>query len=311
LLRLRTSGSIASGDLKLGLGRYGVISAFGRKEVENFSFTPSLVGNYQETIVVENVLDSFNDQNVAVKANVRRMPAFTVEPSVLDFGSIDTDAKWPRPLNFTLANVSKHERTFVIEIQSAESDAFAEISLNRDDKEAGTALSKEEEEELEGLLQKLKIARRKGKADKITKYESRLAELGVSQGPGAESDINSTDDAFSTLGTPMTEAPPPIKAFVTSIVVTLQPNTKNKILVELRPVSEQLGPLETTIKVHDRKNTDETLEITVTASSSASHHSASSSASATSSASASTGRSGIFRCGTIADPVQTHCISQS
>jgi hypothetical protein len=66
--------------LKLGLGRYGVISAFGRKEVENFSFTPSLSGTYNENIVIENVLDTTNDQNVAVKANVRKTPTFTLDP---------------------------------------------------------------------------------------------------------------------------------------------------------------------------------------------------------------------------------------
>ncbi|WVF72612.1 hypothetical protein IAT40_007430 [Kwoniella sp. CBS 6097] len=219
LFRLRTSGSIASGDLKLGLGRYGVISAFGRKEVENFSFTPSLTGNYQETITVENVLDSWNDQSVSVKAVVRKVPAFKVEPSTLDFGIVDpasaasaassattkTDSKsknkdgkdkvknnnktsssWPSAQSFVVTNISKHDRTFVVTVNSLNPKSFAQLSLTRDEKDAGTALSKTEEEEVEAILQKLKIARRKGKAEKIQKYEARLAELGVLGEPEGE-----------------------------------------------------------------------------------------------------------------------------
>ena len=284
---LRTSGSIASGDLKLGLGRYGVVSAFGRKEIENFSFTPSLVGSYQEAIIVQNVLDPYNDQNVAVKANVRKQPAFTVEPACLNFGTIDVSDKLARSLSFALSNVSKHERTFSVEVHVEEIHALAEVSLTRGDKEVGTALSKVEEEELEGLLQKLKIARRKGKADKIGKYESRLVELGVSVGSGAESDAESTDDGPSTVGTPISEEPTPIKAAVSSLSVTLQPSMKNKILVELLPRSGQQGPLKATIKVHDRKNTDETLSVSVIASSSALNNTTSASILALSSASSS------------------------
>ena len=245
LFRLRTSGSIASGDLKLGLGRYGVISAFGRKEFTNFSFTPSLFGKYEETIVVENVLDSYQDQTVFVKANVRKQPAFTVDRTVLDFGQVAlvaaedvtegkgatgqaTDGEGqadvqvvdtfdfipPSPASVVLTNVSKSERTFVITVElekvpevpnvtkspskPALSDAngtpaggdkgeeatvtvvpFAQVHLSRDEAGGGTALSRAEEEEVEGMMQKLKIARRKKKADKVDKYETRLKELGV------------------------------------------------------------------------------------------------------------------------------------
>lgn len=288
MFRLRTSGSIASGDLKLGLGRYGVISAFGRKEVEHFSFVPSLVGNYQENIVVENLLDSYNDQIVAVKANVRKQPTFIVEPTKLDFGAVDATSKWPGAVSFVLTNVSKVERTFSVEVAPSDYSAFAEISVTRDIIEAGNALSRAEEEELEGLLQKLKIARRKGKTDKISKYESRLAELGAPQTSASESDVDSTEDGPSELGTPLTEDAPPLKTCVMSISVTLQPNMKNKILVELLPLPGHLEPLNATIKVYDRKNTDETLGITIIASPSASNHTASALASSSAS-SASTG----------------------
>ncbi|ORY35348.1 hypothetical protein BCR39DRAFT_2214 [Naematelia encephala] len=274
MFRLRTSGSIASGDLKLGLGRYGVISAFGRKEVGNFSFTPSLVGNYQETIVVENVLDPYNDQNVAVKAVVRKAPAFTIEPTTLDFSGVDLSK--PPVLTLVLTNVSKHERSFVLE-SSVDGPSFAEISLARDESDAGKVLSKLEEEELESILQKLKIARRKGKTDKISKYQTRLVELGVAQ-PAPESDLESNDGAASGRETPLNEEevvisevkpngdyPKSPKKCTPTLTITIGPNQKSKILVELMPRTGT-DDLKGTIKVFDRKNTDEISSVSVLAS---------------------------------------------
>ncbi|RSH81358.1 hypothetical protein EHS25_006889 [Saitozyma podzolica] len=303
LFRLRTSGSIASGDLKLGLGRYGVISAFGRKEVGNFSFTPSLVGNYNETMVVENVLDSFNDQNVSVKATVRKQPTFSVEPATtLDFGTVDTAASDKiAPMSFILTNVSKGDKTFVVQVAPREG-AFADVSLSRDESDAGTALSKAEEEEAEGLLQKLKIARRKGKADKISKYEARLSELGVTSTSGQDDEASEASDEkepekqdgaadgedvegkldripldkdkddSGRLGAMPSTIPSGVpKPCNHTLSITLQPNQKTKVLVEL--VSRSCGgsgvaggPLATTIRVHEKKNTDETAGLVVTAS---------------------------------------------
>jgi hypothetical protein len=324
LFRLRTSGSIASGDLKLGLGRYGVISAFGRKEVENFSFTPSLSGTYNENIVVENVLDNINDQNVAVKANVRKAPTFTLDPQLVDFGMVDSEIQ-PEPIGFTLTNVSKHERTFIIGLKSlpAETKSFCDISLSRDD--VGTALSKTEEEEIENIQQKLKIAKRKGKKDKIQKYESRLVELGLPVPQDAEVEVDGDETESTTTAseaesssktdgdnshlppdTPMLETNGQMnapededtggveygpKALVSTLTVVLQPNQKNRILVELllksphhedeveggsnndsiqtktkehdaRPLGLDLDSI---IEVHEKKNADESQSVKVIA----------------------------------------------
>ena len=217
-------------------------------------------------IVIENVLDPYNDQNVSVKANVRKRPTFTIEPPTLDFGAFQTGSKWPGSTSFVLTNVSKHERAFLIEVHLSDAEAFAEISLACDDRDAGAALSKVQEEELEGLLQKLKIAQRKGKADKISKYESRLVELGVSAESTTDSDFDSAEDGPSAAGTPVIEAPALLQSAVSSISLALQPSMKTKIIVELLPRPGRAGPLYTTIKVNDRKNTDDTLGIIVTAS---------------------------------------------
>jgi hypothetical protein len=263
MFRLRTSGSIASGDLKLGAGRLGIIAAYGRKEVAQFSFTPSLVGNYQETLVVENVLDTYNDQNVSVKAVVRKQPAMVVDNPSVDFGSFDTNSKWPEA-SFVVTNVSKHERTFVID--TAEADAFASVSLAMDEKGGGVALSKGEEEEVEIIRQKLKIARRKQKADKVARYEGRLQELGQ---PLSLDDSDADGDKItpSVPGTPGSEIGLSLSMeAVTSLSITLAPNQKSKINVQLLPTNRGTAALATSITVRDKKNMDETVSLAVTAS---------------------------------------------
>ncbi|BEI95540.1 hypothetical protein CcaverHIS631_0104890 [Cutaneotrichosporon cavernicola] len=260
--RLRTSGSIASGNLKLGLGRYGIVPAFGRKEVASFSFTPSLVGNYNETIAVENVLDNYNNQNVSVKATVRKMPTFSLDATKLDF-SPSQAGSWPASAGFVITNTSKTERTFVVEVSApATETAFAEISLQRDEKDAGVALSKGEEEEVEGLLQKLKIARRKNKPDKIAKYEKRLGELGMTTANAEDTAAPDVDEVADTGSGAVTPAQGEL-ASTPTVHITLGANKKAKVLVALVPRAGD-AEFSTSIKVFERKNTDETVTINVT-----------------------------------------------
>ncbi|EIW67390.1 hypothetical protein TREMEDRAFT_64643 [Tremella mesenterica DSM 1558] len=276
IFRFRTSGSIASGDIKLGLGHYGVIPAYGRREYDKFSFTPTIVGLFQEMLVLENVQDGWNDKVLSVKAIVRKKPSFIVDPDKLEWGTKDMSMR-----GVWVTNVSKFERTFLVELEMEEenkveniqdlkrmemlkntnrSDSSStivpfnktsdnmvstetittnstlsnditistlsnnttnptfsdngekvnvsdrinttdqtnstqssdcsdhtqedeiqqvDISLSLDDSLVGIVLSQSEEEEVEKLLQKLKIAKRKGKSEKIGKYENRLKELGI------------------------------------------------------------------------------------------------------------------------------------
>jgi len=252
-----------------------------------------------------------------VKANVRKTPTFTLDPQVVDFGTVDPALPPPEKLGFTLTNVSKHERTFVIGIKSDPSTTsqsgtssssstivpseprrcFVDISLSRDD--VGTALSKTEEEEIENIQQKLKIAKRKGKKDKIQKYEARLTELGIPLPQDAEAD---TDDNESTTANEIVPPTPGTvsgdtpeeeenveygpKALISTLTVVLQPNQKNRIFVELLPKSPH-GPqgqeggsnnesntkefnstaldLDSIIEVHEKKNADESQTVKVIA----------------------------------------------
>lgn len=178
---IRKSGSIASGDIKLSGGRYGVVPGYGKREVE-FVFSPSMSGLFQEKLVVENVADRDNDQTVVLKANVRKTPNFAVDPGTINFGAC-APGKLSTPESFVLTNTTSKSRSFVIAIDSHDllrQRCLIDVGLSTasDDEVRGT-LSKEEEEEIENLSQKLKIASRKGNADKVKKYEERLTALGV------------------------------------------------------------------------------------------------------------------------------------
>ncbi|KAJ1026835.1 hypothetical protein NDA16_002132 [Ustilago loliicola] len=201
---IRKSGSIASGDIKLSSGRYGVVPGYGKREVE-FVFSPSMSGPFQEKLVVENVADRDNDQTVVLKANVRKTPNFAVDPNAINFGAL-SPGKLSTPESFVLTNTTGKTRSFVIAIDGhdllhARCLIDVGLSMASDDEVRGT-LSKEEEEEIENLSQKLKIASRKGNADKVKKYEERLSALGVklpSLGSATASEAGTAaDDAAAT-----------------------------------------------------------------------------------------------------------------
>lgn len=192
---IRKSGSIASGDIKLSSGRYGVVPGYGKREVE-FVFSPSMSGPFQEKLVVENVADRDNDQTVVLKANVRKTPNFAVDPGAINFGAC-TPGKLSTPESFVLTNTTAKSRSFVIAIDSHDllhQRCLIDVGLSTaSDNEVRGTLSKEEEEEIENLSQKLKIASRKGNADKVKKYEDRLTALGVKVPSLSSASAASTD----------------------------------------------------------------------------------------------------------------------
>jgi hypothetical protein len=180
---IRKSGSIASGDIKIASGLYGIVPGHGKREVD-FLFSPSLTGQFQEKLVVENVADRERDQTVSLKATVRKVPNFAVEPASIDFG-VCQPGKLTRAEGFVVTNTTAKARTFVVAVDSDELrhqrsivDVVIAAAAAAEGSVRGT-LSKAEEEEVEHISQKLKIATRKGHTDKVKKYETRLTELGI------------------------------------------------------------------------------------------------------------------------------------
>lgn len=201
LYALRKSGSIASGDLIIGDGRMGVVRAFGKREVE-FMFDPSLAGPFHEHITIENVQDRENDQVISVKANIRKPAPFFIESLSVDFGPCLINEVCPAVQRIVISNTSfKKTRTFEVRIDPHElgfrgcTGAFTFDLVDNDDDfvddigEPGVdgerkrrrrplmMLSKEMEEEIEHLEQKLKIAKRKGRKDKVKKLIEKLDNL--------------------------------------------------------------------------------------------------------------------------------------
>eukprot|EP01034_Spumella_vulgaris_P022230 gene22230-28344_t len=75
LFSISKSGSISSGFLQIPQGRHGVIPAYSTKHVE-FIFRPTLAGTFEETMLIENVLNPRNTQSIVVKAKVSKTDSF-------------------------------------------------------------------------------------------------------------------------------------------------------------------------------------------------------------------------------------------
>ncbi|KAI8887461.1 hypothetical protein K501DRAFT_330502 [Backusella circina FSU 941] len=273
LYTIRKSGSIASGDIDLDVGRYGVVRAYGKREVD-FVFEPTLSGPFIEKLIVENIRDRTNDQVLLLKAQVRKPSSFVIKSSDLSFGYCLVDQLCPRTESVTLTNTNKQSRLFEVRVDPNEvlfGPYYGEFKF--DVKEDGTnTLSKEAEEEIENLEQKLKIARRKAQPDKITKYLRKLTKL-------KNPDESEKDGPSNKEGNVV------FKKTAESVVFPLDPNATKTISVSFKPVprpfhddksllsgmaipsSETKGCLSVKgrILIHEYKNTDVCKSVVYTA----------------------------------------------
>ncbi|GAB5587420.1 hypothetical protein Unana1_02320 [Umbelopsis nana] len=215
LYTIRKSGSIASGDIMLGSGRHGVVRAFGKREID-FVFEPTLPGQFMERLVVENIRDRDNDQVVLVKANVRKPSTFFIKSLQMTFGVCFLSQLCSRVETIVITNTNKQSRTFEIRTDPKEMQfdfCTVEFDYVIEEDNEGT-LTKEQEEEIETLEQKLKIARRKGHDDKVKKYLKKLAKLkkttfeiesDLHGEPESEHTTPNDDNSQATASTPQTD----------------------------------------------------------------------------------------------------------
>ena len=281
---IRKSGSIASGDISIATGRFGIIPGYAKREVE-FVFSPSMSGAFQEKLVVENVADRDNDQRLILKANIRKVPNFSVEPSVLMMGRCR-----PHALSdaccFTVANISAKARTFVVDVDRAElqkhSTIIDVVIFSGDDSSGRGALTQAEEEEVEHISQKLKIATRKGHGDKVKKYETRLRELGVAGGDEeAQQTPSSGNEESAVAQVSATEgAPSNLKRNKSAVTFALDAGTSTKMMLQLRirktltalgenhteqTAGSEAEELTMKLRIHEAKNADETKTVLIRA----------------------------------------------
>ncbi|KAG0065796.1 hypothetical protein BGZ89_007929 [Linnemannia elongata] len=183
LYHIRKSGSIASGDIVLGNGKSGVVRGYSKKEVD-FIFEPSLSGLYHERLAIENIQDPESSRVLSVKANIRKPKHFSIDCPEVDFGTCSVNYK-TESKRITVTNSTKQTRTFEVRVDPHEMMPLAagthlggEIEFTLEDDPAGQAVvTKEMEDEIEILEQKLKIAKRKGRDDKVKKVTARLSLL--------------------------------------------------------------------------------------------------------------------------------------
>ncbi|WFD24306.1 hypothetical protein MEQU1_003005 [Malassezia equina] len=263
---IRKSGSIASGDIRLGRGRYGIVPGYGKRGVD-FTFSPSLTGPFCERLVVENVADHDNNQAIVLKANVRKVPNFAVEPSALQLGSCHTT---PGPSESVRVSNNTHKpRTLVVQMDEA---AVRHIPVPvsvlvavSDETATRRTLTTEEEEEVETLYQKVKIASRKGNVDKLAKYRERLTQLGVALPEGA-APVDGTGAANEeAAAAPLDEYTCVVRDGrpAESLTLTLAAHRSQKLQVRMYASCIVMRPTEVQVplQLHEAKNSDETRHV--------------------------------------------------
>ena len=284
---IRKSGSIASGDIRLGRGRYGIVPGYGKRGVD-FTFSPSLSGPFYERLLVENIADHDNDQAIVLKANVRKVANFAIDPTSLDFGTCSSQDLVSMPESVLLSNTTAKQRTFVVRLDDPDSPMLDVLVAMSNDSATRRALSSEEEEEVETLFQKLKIASRKGNLDKLAKYRDRLTQLGVSIPTAATSP--STEEPAAIPTTPSHDE---LKHYTlltsgsahdrSALTVTIGAQSSHKLLVRVRASSSaqvssssianpkanstEHQPLDALVylQIHENKNSDEKRHVIVRA----------------------------------------------
>ncbi|KAH7052805.1 hypothetical protein BKA57DRAFT_391544, partial [Linnemannia elongata] len=279
LYHIRKSGSIASGDIVLGNGKSGVVRGYSKKEVD-FIFEPSLSGLYHERLAIENIQDPESSRVLSVKANIRKPKHFSIDCPEVDFGTCSVNYK-TESKRITVTNSTKQTRTFEVRVDPHEMMPLAagthlggEIEFTLEDDPAGQAVvTKEMEDEIEILEQKLKIAKRKGRDDKVKKVTARLSLLrkGGLSSPLADSVTKGTASTTPTSATPVTTPTvkdmPKFKRTDHSIVFTLEGGKTKSVsayFTALRdPVYASNGTvykerirLQGKIYVHEHKNRD-------------------------------------------------------
>ena len=286
---IRKSGSIASGDIRLALGRYGVVPGHATRGVD-FTFSPSLSGAFHERLLVANVADPDNDQAIVLKANVRKVPNFGIDPPLLDFGTCRAGSV-SMPESILVSNTTGKSRTFVVSRdESMHSAVPLELYVAASRSPVShRPLSREEEEEVETLLQKLKIASRKGNLDKLAKYQERLQRLGVpahdggssSSTPGASGDAaNGSGSEAPAPSAPAAREvdadyactfawrPHPAPTPPAALQFVLAPTSSLKLLLRLhvpRGSWRSTQHVAVAVKVNEAKNRDETRSVVVRA----------------------------------------------
>ncbi|KAJ3364071.1 hypothetical protein HDU91_002756, partial [Kappamyces sp. JEL0680] len=242
LYSIKKSGSTASGDILFTEGQRGVVRGYSKKEVE-FIFDPSLPGNFQEKLIIENVLNPKNNQEIVVKANIVQQASFNLGATEVHYGVCLIDQVVIKTIDISNPS-SKTTRMIELRVDTQElrfptysCDVWFAVD-NTEDEEGGRGkvlLSEAMEKRIEELEQKLKIAIRKGKPEKEEKIKEELKQLRL----GKENDHFVKGDEASTATLAKTASsrdlqPAKPKVMANSIIIPIKPRGIRVVKLHVR-----------------------------------------------------------------------------
>eukprot|EP00808_Paulinella_micropora_P004891 g27155.t1 len=264
------TGSIASGDLILPKKPVGIIPPYGRKEVP-LVFRPSLSlsGKFVERITVENV-QAGEVEVLTVKANILKPLKFALRETALDMGVTMVD-ELSTPRVLTVHNTTDKTRSFKVkhipsdfkllapDVEVLGSELSSEVSdgmrqrvrivpelvftldtatpVGLDDK-----VRQETQAELLALQQKLKIAIRKQKTEKIEDLKELINQKKAILGQKPDNDEEQKQADTDAGGGSLSGASPETvqkQEHVHSVVFLVEPNMEQRIMVQFRGVLQQ------------------------------------------------------------------------
>ncbi|KAJ2501310.1 hypothetical protein GGH96_002009 [Coemansia sp. RSA 1972] len=198
---IRKTGSIASGDICFVDSRYGIVRGFDSRKVV-FVFSPSLHGAYSEQISIANVLNARGGKKATLKAAVRRQSKFYIQSLRLEFGTLAPGRPSTDVQVLAIKNMTPKTRHLIVKSLLASDDGLSDVGVVLEARfppdiaaaQPARLLDRETEEKIESLEQKLKIAVRKNRPEKVEKYQAKLAKLRGS-GSGGNGDINNIQAA--------------------------------------------------------------------------------------------------------------------
>ncbi|CEG39259.1 PapD-like [Plasmopara halstedii] len=176
------TGSISSGFLQIKEGEFGVVKAFGTKEI-CFQFQPTLAGPFEEKLKIINVQDPDNSVSVTIKAKVVKRETFKILQSgqTISFEKCLVGKKTDE-VKIAVRNTSLKKREYVIQLDPASTYPTLRPTFyfSIDDTPAAVVTQAQEkklDEELEKLEHKLRIAITKKKADKIVRLNAKISQV--------------------------------------------------------------------------------------------------------------------------------------
>ncbi|KAL6074415.1 Autophagy-related protein 2 [Balamuthia mandrillaris] len=235
LYRVKKSGSIASMAMEIAKeDRVGIIRPYRRREMR-FQFKPTLSGPFSEKLIIENIYDPTNTQIISVKAFVKPKQIFFIQSLDMDFAICALRQK-SKKQKIVFSNVTNQKRIFEIRRDENAMPESCDYDVYfRPERKDIIILTKDEEVEIAGLQQKVKIGKRKSKD--VSKLEQKIRDIrsGLLRKKGGVSPASSSAADHPSTPSPSGEGAANIPFEKNLLQFTVEPNGVVSIIAILRP----------------------------------------------------------------------------